>query len=126
VVRVACVAVAAAILVAASLPVSAPVPAPEGLPLDKAYHVVAFALLGALVVAALIPREGRGLGRRALVGFGLAAAYGIGTEFYQMFVPGRLADPLDAAADVLGAAIGAAVAWWWIRRSTFADPSLRA
>ena len=121
-------AVAAAILVVASLPVAGTVPAPEGLPLDKVYHGVAFALLGALAVAALNPLEGRPPWRRVLAGFGLAAAYGIGTEFYQTFVPGRLADPLDAAANVLGAAIGAAVAWWWIRRSrsTFAGPSRRA
>ena len=125
-VRVACVALAAAIFVASSLPVAAAVPLREGLPLDKVYHVIVFALLGALVVAALGPLEGRAGNWRVFAGFALVAAYGIGDEIHQAFVPGRSADPFDALADVIGAAIGAAAVWWWIRRSTFAHPSPRA
>ena len=102
---------------------------PAGVPqaADKVYHVLAYAVLGALVVAALTPDDGRAGTRRAFAGFALVVAYGIGDEIHQAFVPGRTADPWDALADAVGAAIGATAAWWWIRRrSTFAAPSPRA
>ncbi len=123
----ACVAFAAAIFVFSSIPVPAAVSVPGVPSFDKVYHVVEYALLGALVVAALGPLKGRAGTWWAFAGFALAAAYGVGDEIHQAFVPGRSADPWDALADVVGAAIGAAAMWWWVRRrSTFVQPSPRA
>lgn len=68
--------------------------------LDKLVHLVLFLLLGALAPAhrATLP---------------LLAAYAAATEVVQAFVPGRSADWLDLAVDLLGLALGA----WLVRGS---------
>jgi len=67
---------------------------------DKLAHAGLYAVLGVLVRWAS--------GRRR---WAVAAGAGVGTvdELIQSTVPGRHADPLDVLADVVGAAIGAAV-----------------
>lgn len=47
----------------------------------------------------------------------LASAYGITDEIHQIFVPGRMCDPLDWAVDTAGAALGAVS--WALLRSRF-------
>ena len=63
-------------------------------PWDKLAHALAYAVL-----AALLRRGGLAPGRA----FALAVLYGAGDELHQRFVPGRLADPADLAADAFGA-----------------------
>jgi VanZ family protein len=84
-----------------------------GLPLmDKLCHVGEYGVLGLLWgrargARALAPSLAAG----ALVGLGLGSA----DEIYQVGVPGRDSSLFDVAADVVGAALGAAV-WSWRRR----------
>ncbi|WP_242333905.1 MULTISPECIES: VanZ family protein [Anaeromyxobacter] len=82
---------------------------------DKLLHASAYAVLGALVRAAL-----GGWRLPAWVPLGLAialgTAYGASDEWHQAFVPNRSPDLLDLAADALGVAAGAAVAAVILRR----------
>jgi len=82
---------------------------PEGiLSHDKLLHAAAYAVLGALVGAAITASQlapPRAIALAAL----LAAAYGATDEWHQRYVPGRTADPADLAADAAGAIAGAAV-----------------
>ncbi len=86
---------------------------------DKTGHGLLYAGLGLLVVRALAR------GRLAMVGAGTAAlailiavAYGLSDELHQLFVPNRQFDLHDVAADGVGAAVAAGLAWAWgiIRR----------
>lgn len=75
---------------------------------DKALHLAGYGLLGLLTTgASLRTWPERGLRHAAWVGFLVAAAYGGTDEVHQAFVPERSGDPLDFAADVLGAGLGA-------------------
>lgn len=77
---------------------------------DKLVHLVLFAVLAWLWL-------------RALPGAWIAVSaagslYGILTEIGQAVLPGeRTGDPLDAAADILGIALGLLAATWWNRRT---------
>ncbi len=83
---------------------------PEGiLSHDKLLHAGAYAVLGALVAAALRVR-GAVPARAIAVAVLVAAAYGATDEWHQSYVPGRDADPLDWTADGVGAIAGAAAA----------------
>jgi len=84
---------------------------------DKLGHAIEFGLLGALGANALLTRTRlsatkKGRDRAWLGAVTLAALWGIVDEVHQLFVPGRQSDPLDAVADVIGAAVGA---WLLIR-----------
>lgn len=72
---------------------------------DKLIHAAAYAGLAFLLGGVLT--IWRGYQRTVLVSvWFLAFAYGAFDEFSQQFVPNRSADPLDLAADVVGATIG--------------------
>jgi VanZ family protein len=43
-------------------------------------------------------------------------AYGLGDEVHQLFVPGRLFDLADLAADAAGGALGSGAYLWLARR----------
>ena len=83
---------------------------------DKLFHVVQYALLGALSLRALGPGLPGLLGRTEAVAAALlfCLAYGALDEVHQSYVPGREMDFLDLAADMLGAAL-AAVAYGRLR-----------
>lgn len=68
---------------------------------DKVAHAALYAVLGGLLRLAL-GRTGPAIA--------LAAAYGATDEVHQAFVPGRDADAFDWFADLVGAALGAALA----------------
>ncbi len=96
---------------------------PPGLVLDKLVHVTGFAVLAALLVFAAWPRgwnprtvglSGRLRRRSAAAGL-IVAAWGFVDESTQLLV-GRQMTAGDLAADALGAAVGAAWAWWAGRR----------
>lgn len=67
---------------------------------DKVVHALLYAVLGALLRSA-----GPGIAAATALG----GAVGVADELYQSTVPGRSPDPLDVAADVAGALVGAAL-----------------
>ena len=104
------VAMMALLFIASSLPGSSPVLRTGfgGLPA----HLVAYGLLGALVLRALAGARWRGVtAGRAARAVLICGLYGLSDEFHQRFVPGRTPDVLDLYADVGGAACGAVLVW---------------
>jgi VanZ family protein len=73
---------------------------------DKLLHVAAFGTLGFLVLGGMRPAGARYPAAKLLLAFLLVVVYGVLDEYHQSFVPGRLADPLDVLADVIGGIIG--------------------
>lgn len=74
---------------------------------DKLYHFFAFAILGALFLRAYarsFPRQHPH--RQFLVAAVSVALYGISDEYHQHFVTNRVADTVDALADVFGGVCG--------------------
>jgi VanZ family protein len=87
-----------------------PVAAGPSVPyLDKAVHLGEYLLFAWLLVQALPPIAL--VGGRAWLS---ATSYGVLMELMQAMVPWRSAEPMDAVANGLGAALGA---WWggWMR-----------
>ena len=80
---------------------------------DKWIHVVEYAVLSALYCFALLrTRPGWSRVSICVVAVALAALWGGIDEIHQSFVPNRSADPYDAAADAVGAVVGAGVFIW--------------
>ena len=92
-------------------------PSPPRLPgsvSDVTAHFLAYAVLGGALLRGVAGAAwDRVNARGAVVAAVLAAAYGLTDEFHQSFVPGRTPELRDVAADALGAAAGAALAWAW-------------
>ncbi len=99
------------VLAACSFP-AAEITPPEFLPLaaDKWVHAGMFLVFGVLWMQA-VPN-------RAWAVLAAGVAFGIGTELWQGLLPiGRFPDPLDAAADVVGLAIGVPLGGWIARHA---------
>lgn len=77
---------------------------------DKVVHFLAYAGLGAGMVAVL-PSVWRKSVLGLLLAIAAACLYGVIDEVIQGFVPGRTADVLDWCADAAGATVGAAIVW---------------
>ncbi len=90
---------------------------------DKLLHAGAYAVLGALLLAAFV--RARLAAGAVLLAALVATAYGATDEWHQSYVPGRDADPFDWAADASGAILGAAAAVLALRGRT-ARASIRA
>jgi VanZ family protein len=75
---------------------------------DKWLHAAGYALLAALVAAAVLPRTRR----RHLAVLVAVVAYGALVELLQIPVAGRSGDVFDALANAAGAL--AALASWWV------------
>lgn len=105
------VGVAALVIAVVSLlvvPPDTPETGPVGF--DKLWHAATYAGFGLLVAYALVTAE-LSTRTKLLVVFVTATLLGIGIEIGQTFVPYRRADPLDALAN----AVGAALACVWYR-----------
>lgn len=89
-------------------------PLPRGIPSDKVGHVVAF--LGLEMAFELAWLELRPAVRRALA-IVSSLLVGLALELVQAALPHRAADPLDFAADAVGAVLGA-IACGLLGRST--------
>ena len=77
---------------------------------DKGIHFVEYAVLGFLCAnAARRSFPTRAAWRTLLVGAFVAAAWGLGDELHQAFVPGRSPEALDVVADALGSLAGASL-----------------
>ena len=73
-------------------------------------HLALFGVLGALAISDLYFATGRATIVTGVVAASiLGLAWGVATESYQAFVPGRDAALFDVAVDLLGAAIGAGI-----------------
>jgi hypothetical protein len=75
--------------------------------IEFAANVALFVPLGALLTL---------LTRRPWWGALLALALSVSAELAQLVLPGRLPTARDVVANALGAAVGAAVAWWAVTR----------
>ena len=101
-------------------------PLPTELPafplMDKVMHLGGYALLGMLFYRALRTCSWAADERKLVVAAILATGlYGVSDELHQAFVPERVADVLDALADLLGGALGVLVYHWgqpWLGRRT--------
>ena len=88
---------------------------------DKTAHAAVYAGLGFLVTRALGGAAGRPVTARAVVGaLAFSALYGLSDETHQLFVPRRVFELQDLAADVAGGGLGSAAWWLWstFRRSS--------
>lgn len=74
---------------------------------DKVIHAGAYLVLSALATLAT---------GRPLVGALLAVGYGVTDELHQSLVPGRFPSLGDLAADAIGAALGAGLVAYLLRR----------
>ena len=89
----------------------------------KAAHVVAYAVLGALTLAALTTRPGEdddGGGGGVVVGWrevalalAVSVGYAITDEIHQTFVSGRGGQATDVVLDAAGALAGILLLRWW-------------
>ena len=81
---------------------------------DVMAHGAAYAVLGAAMLRAVAGADwSRITACRVLLAVVLSVAYGLADEIHQSFVPGRTPELRDVAADALGAAGGATLAWAW-------------
>ncbi len=81
---------------------------------DWISHPVEYGVGAALVCRALAGGLRRPLSAGAAVAATLlVTAYGVSDEYHQSFVPGREADPLDVAKDLLGATAGTVLYRRW-------------
>jgi len=74
---------------------------------DEFYHVVEYAIFGFLLARSFSHSAVEGLRNNVLfTSFFIGAFYGVTDEIHQIFVPGREAAWLDAAADAVGTLLG--------------------
>lgn len=96
------------------------------IPADKIAHGIEFAVLGFIVAGVATRRVGAGSVVAAAAALLFSTAYGITDELHQEFVPGRDVSRTDLLADIIGGAVGAAVALWLFassRNAGGAEPS---
>ena len=80
-----------------------------GFPLDKLTHFVLYAVEAFLLYRAVSwPGRTGFAASRVLTVVGILAVWGALDEAHQEWIPGRMMDSGDLAADVAGAAVGAA------------------
>ncbi|HEY9198606.1 MAG TPA: VanZ family protein [Gammaproteobacteria bacterium] len=83
---------------------------------DKLVHLLAYGLLGALLLGAFRLRPGGYMLRQIALAALIATLYGLTDEWHQSFVPGRNSDALDVVADAVGALLGSTLLWALARR----------
>lgn len=81
--------------------------------MDKALHLVEYALLGFLLGRALRP-DGAVRWLASVLPAAIALVFGLSDEVHQIAVPERDFSLWDLAADGLGSLLGA-LAWWRLR-----------
>lgn len=81
---------------------------------DKAVHAGAYAVLSGLIVWALVAGDFTRVRLRVVVlAVAASVVYGWSDETHQLFVPGRMYEWLDLAADTAGAVAAACGLWAW-------------
>ena len=96
-----------------------PMPEFEWLTIDKLYHFIEYAILGALVARALVKARPSVVPARLVwhVAAVFSILYGASDEWHQTFVPGRFATLADWVADVLGSVAGVLGVYLYYRSS---------
>lgn len=70
---------------------------------DKLFHAIEYAILGYLLMRALVYQRNPFIHEKAsYLTILIGSAYAISDEIHQLFVPGRSGDVNDAIADVVG------------------------
>ena len=77
--------------------------------LSSIAHFCEYTVFGALLANAL--RCHMPLGRACVLAIVCGSFYGVTDEFHQLFVPGRMCDPLDWLVDTAGSGLGSGLAW---------------
>lgn len=77
-------------------------------------HFCEYTLFGALLTNAL--RCHMPLRRACFAGIACASLYGATDEFHQLFVPGRMCDPVDWIVDTAGGGLGSGLAYLLFKR----------
>ena len=97
-----------------------PMPEFEWLTIDKLYHFIEYAILGALVARALVKTKPAILPSRWVwyVAAVFSILYGASDEWHQTFVPGRFATLADWVADVLGSIAGVFGVYLYYRKQS--------
>ncbi|UCE18016.1 MAG: VanZ family protein [Gemmatimonadota bacterium] len=90
-------------------------PAPTFRIIDKIFHCIEFGIFGYLLVSAIAATKTSLSPRRIALAFIIGTLYGFFDEMYQSIIPGRAADPYDAAADALGV-LTAIILWIALHR----------
>lgn len=90
---------------------------------DKGVHVVEYAVLGWLCTrAACGTWPSRATWRIGAFAFFVAALWGLTDEIHQAFVPGRVSELWDWAADCIGSGLGTVGALAWTRAPRAVSP----
>ncbi len=91
------------------------IPEPPQVPADMSdfsAHAITYSILGGLILRAFAGARWLGVTvARSAKALAIASVYGLSDEFHQSFVPGRVSDVRDLAADVLGALVGVLLVW---------------
>ena len=87
--------------------VQASILGPDADVLSSIAHFCEYTVFGALLANAL--RCHMPLRRACLVAIACASLYGVSDEFHQLFVPGRMCDPVDWMVDTAGATLGSGI-----------------
>ena len=82
---------------------------------DKLFHLIAFGLLGFLLMGAMKTSSSGYRTMQVWIVVGLVALYGVLDELHQYFVPGRSAEIYDALADAAGGLLGAWSMYYLVR-----------
>ena len=77
-------------------------------------HFCEYAVFGALLANAL--RHHLPVRKVPVAALVCGSLYGVTDEFHQLFVPGRMCDPMDWLVDTAGAALGSGLAYLQLRR----------
>ena len=94
-------------------------------PVRKAAHMTEYAILGLLSFAfyrGILKKEKR----QFLAALLTAAVYAATDEFHQYFIPGRSAEVMDVCIDTLGASIGLAILFFYLKSSAKTLPKIKA
>lgn len=87
--------------------VQASILGPDADVLSSIAHFCEYTVFGALLANAL--RCHMPLRCACLVAIACASLYGVSDEFHQLFVPGRMCDPVDWMVDTAGATLGSGI-----------------
>lgn len=87
--------------------VQASILGPDADVLSSIAHFCEYTVFGAFLANAL--RCHMPLRRACLVAIACASLYGVSDEFHQLFVPGRMCDPVDWMVDTAGATLGSGI-----------------
>ena len=86
---------------------------PSGLT-DKHEHVFFYGVLAVLALRALANARWRRITASMAIGaIVISSSYGVGLEFYQRSIPGRLYEALDMIANAIGSALAVGLVWAW-------------